>query len=655
MSGSTSTTPKDSYAKITISPDPGFELVFDGMKMIDELGRPFEIDLDVSSPKPKGDLSNILGATVSIAFQQPGRPDRNFSARLTRLRYIGLTGGAYRYRLELRPWVWLLSQTHDCKIFQKQSAFAIINSVFKDAGFSDVSDKRSLRSGETVLEYCVQYRETSLDFVTRLMEEFGIYYYFEHTASAHTLVLADDLSSHKAITPDISYQRQMTEARSTKDHVWDFNSDLQLQPSACTFLDYNFTTPSADLTVKSIDSAAQSELSAEMYDYPGFYDTVENGKKLIEVRMEDLTARRHTLGGTTNARALQVGVKFTLSNHPDTSMNQDYLITGCTTTFGAGESRSAAGGDLVDSYRCIFHAIPGKVPFRLDNKTPRPMIRGPQTARVVGASGDEITTDEYGRIKLKFPWDRSSAQDDTASCWVRVAQLWAGTQFGAMFIPRVGQEVIVEFLEGNPDRPIVTGRVYNASVKVPYALPGEKTKSTIKSNSSTGGGGFNELRFEDKKGSEEIFINAQKDYNETVLNNKTVKITQDSTTTIDKGNHSLTISTGNQKITVSQGDQTTTISAGKHSTTVSAKDHELTVSAGNHKITISAGKSDISAAQSITLTVGSSSIKIAPDGITLSAAQIKLSGTATVEISAPQAKLAGSAMAEISGGMVKIN
>jgi type VI secretion system secreted protein VgrG len=644
MSGST--TPKDSYAKITISPDPGFELVFDGMTMIDELGRPFTIDLDVSSAKPKGDLSNILGATVGITFQQPGSADRNFSARLTRLRYVGLTGGAYRYRLELRPWIWLLSQTQDCKIFQKQSAFAIISSVFKDAGFSDVSDKRSLRSGDTVLEYCVQYRESSLDFVTRLMEQFGIYYYFEHTDSSHTLVFADDLSSHKAITPEIPYQRQMTEARSTKDHVWDMNADLQLQPSACTYLDYNFTTPSADLTVKSIDSAAQSELSAEMYDYPGFYDTVDNGKKLIEVRMEDLTARRHTLGGTTNARSLQVGVKFTLSGHPDTSMNQDYLITGCTTTFGAGESRSAAGGDLVDTYRCVFHAIPGKVPFRLDNKTPRPMIRGPQTARVVGASGDEITTDEYGRVKVKFPWDRSAAQDDTASCWIRVSQLWAGAQFGAMFIPRVGQEVIVEFLEGNPDRPIITGRVYNASVKVPYALPGDKTKSTIKSNSSTGGGGFNELRFEDKKGSEEIFINAQKDYNETVLNNKTVKITQDSTTTVDKGNNSLTVSQGNHSVTISQGN---------HSTTVSTKDHELTVSAGNHKITISAGKSEISAATSITLTVGSSSIKIEPAAITISAGQIKLSGTATVEISAPSAKLAGSTMTEISGGMVKIN
>jgi type VI secretion system secreted protein VgrG len=634
MSGST--TPKDSYAKIKIDPDPGIDLIFDGMKMIDELGRPFEIDLDVSSSVPKGDLSTVLGASVTVTFQQPGNADTYYNGKLTRVRYLGQVGGAYRYKMQLRPWIWLLSQTQDCKIFQKQSAFAIINSIFKAAEFSDIQDKRSLKNGDAVLDYCVQYRETSLDFVTRLMERFGIYYYFDHSETTHTLVFADDLNSHAAITPAIPFQRQMTEARSTQDHIWDFSADLQIQPAACTFLDYNFTTPSADLTVKSIAETKRAA-SAEIYDYPGFYGTTDTGKPLVEVRMQDLSARQQTLGGSTNAREVKTGAKITLSNHPDTAMNKDYLITGCTTSFGASESRSAAGGDLADSFRCSFHAIPSTIPFRLDNKTPLPMIRGPQTAKIVGASGDEITTDQYGRVKVKFPWDRSSAQDDTASCWIRVSQIFAGKDFGAMFIPRVGQEVIVEHLEGNPDCPIITGRVYNANVTVPYALPGEKTKTTMKTNSSPGGGGFNEMRFEDKKGSEEIFINAQKDYNETVLNNKTIKITKDSTMTVDQGNHSVTISQGN------------------HTTTVSAKNHELTVSAGNHKITISAGKSEISAAQSITLTVGGSSIKIEPAAITLSAAQIKLSGTASVEISAPSVKVAGSAMTEISGGMVKIN
>jgi type VI secretion system secreted protein VgrG len=637
---------RGSYATITLDPPAEVPLVFNGMKMTEELGRPFQIDLEVTSENPKGDMVGLLGASVCITFQQPGKPDRIFNARLTRLLYQGLKAGAYSYQLVLRPWIWLLSQAQDCRIFQNMSAFKIIREVFSSANYSDVRDERRNGSGDTVLEFCVQYRETSLDFVTRLMEEFGIYYYFEHTSSAHTLVLADAPSSHTEVKPAIVYQRQMTEARTTEDHIWNVNSDLALQSTACTFLDYNFTTPSADLTVKAIDSDAGEKQPVEVYDYPGFYDNADNGKKLVSVRMEELTSRRTVITATTNARAITTGVKFTLSKHPDTSLSQEYLVIGATTLFGAGESRSAEGGDLIDTFRCNLRAIPGKVPFRLDAKTPRPMIRGPQTARVVGASGDEITTDQYGRVKLKFPWDRSTAKDDTASCWIRVAQLWAGTQFGAMFIPRVGQEVIVEYLEGNPDRPIVTGRVYNASVQVPYTLPDEKTKSTIKSNSSTGGGGFNELRFEDKKGSEEIFVNAQKDYNEVVLNNKTVKVTQDFSTTVSQGKSSLT---------VSQGDHSVTISAGNHSTTVSAKDHSLTVSAGNHSITVSVGKSSITAQQSITLTVGPSSIQVSPSGITLSAPQITLNGTASASISAPSVTVSGDATVAISGGMVSIN
>jgi type VI secretion system secreted protein VgrG len=636
----------NSYATITLDPPAEVPLAFSGMKMTEELGRPFQIDLEVTSDKPKGDMVGLLGASVCITFQQPGKPDRIFNARLVRLLYLGLSAGAYSYQLVLRPWIWLLSQVQDCRIFQNMSAFKIIREVFSKANFSDVRDERRNGSGDTVLEFCVQYRETSLDFVTRLMEQFGIYYFFEHTASAHTLVLADAPSSHTEIKPAIPFQRQMTEARTTEDHIWNVNSDLALQSNACTFLDYNFTTPSADLTVKAIDSDSAERQAVEVYDYPGFYDVAENGQKLVSVRMEELTSRRKIVSTTTNARSITTGVRFTLTKHPDASLNQEYLVIGATMLFGAGESSSAEGGDLIDTFRCSFRAIPGNVPFRLDAKTPRPMIRGPQTARVVGASGDEITTDQYGRVKLKFPWDRSAAKDDTASCWVRVAQLWAGTQFGAMFIPRVGQEVIVEYLEGNPDRPIITGRVYNASVQVPYALPGEKTKSTIKSNSSLGGGGFNELRFEDKKGSEEVFVNAQKDYNEVVLNNKTVKVTQDFATTVSQGNHSLT---------VSQGDHSVTISAGNHTTTVSAKDHSLTVSAGNHSITVSAGKSSITAQQSITLTVGPSSIQVSPSGITLSAPQITLNGTGSASISAPSVTVSGDATVAISGRMVSIN
>ena len=268
------------------------------------------------------------------------------------------------------------------------------------------------------------------------------------------------------------------------------------------------------------------------------------------------------------------------------------------------------------------------------------MIRGPQTAKVVGAAGDEITTDEYGRVKVKFHWDRSDTQDDQRTCWIRVAQSWAGHGWGAMFIPRVGMEVVVEFLEGNPDRPLITGVVYNANQKVPYALPGDKTSSTVKTNSSTGGSGFNEFRFEDKAGSEEVFFQAQKDYNKKVLNNETVSINKDTTTTVEAGNRAVTVSQGNDSLTVSQGN---------HSVTVSQGNQSVTVSAGNHSLTVSAGKSDVNAATSITLTSGAKHDQDRrPAASTINAPQVQITASASMTVN-------GGGNLSLTAGMIAIN
>jgi type VI secretion system secreted protein VgrG len=610
MSGASSGGDKPD-ATISIDPPPAFDLVFDAVHVVEKLGRPFEIALDVSAPKATGDLMSLLGASVTVSFQKSGTSSdmSHFNGILTKITYAGLTEGAPRYKIELRPWLWLLSRTQDCKIYQNQSAWDIITSVLRDAGFSEFQDKRQNQSGEMVLENCVQYHETSLDFVSRLMEQFGIYYFFEHDDSKHTLIFADDPNSHTALPDAIPYQRQMTESRAVADHVWGFTSELALQPGTYTMLDYNFTTPSADLTAKSIQPGAHPYGTSEVFVYPGPYDTAANGQKLADIRMQAMAAKRQTIGGTTNARGIQTGVKFTLSQFQDTAMNQAYVVIGTTTTLGMGESKSSTQTELSDTFSCVFEAVPATVPFRTEATTPRPIVRGPQTARVVGATGDEITTDQYGRVKVKFFWDRSAAQDETASCWIRVSQTAAGQGFGGMSVPRIGEEVIVEFLDGNPDRPIITGRVYNANVTVPYALPDNKTRITTKTNSSQGGGGFNELRFEDKKGSEEVFLQAQKDFNRVVV-------------------------MGNDTHTIQQGDHSFTVTTGKHSTTVSASDHVLTVSAGNHTITVSAGQSSITAAQSIALTVGGSSIKIAPDGVTISAAQITVNANATMSLQA---------------------
>ncbi len=309
------------------------------------------------------------------------------------------------------------------------------------------------------------------------------------------------------------------------------------------------------------------------------------------------------------------------------------------------EGSSTTDGETVDTYRTTADVIPSDTHFRLRRITRSPMIRGPQTALVVGASGSEIDTDQYGRILVKFYWDRAEVEDDKRTCRIRVAQSMAGKSWGAMVLPRVGQEVVVEFLEGNPDRPLVTGVVYNATNTVPYALPDNQTRTTFKSNSSKGGGGFNELRFEDKKDSEEVFFQAQKDYNKVVLNNETVTITQDTTTTVEKGNRSVTVQKGNDSHTVSEGnytvevtkgDMTITAGGGNRTTkinktdtlTVDTGDHTTTVTQGNHSLKISAGTSTIEAAQSITLKVGQNTITIDTSGITIKAMKIDVQSTA---------------------------
>ena len=649
----------DPFVKLTVTPDTGLGLVLDAMEATEQLGRPFLIVLDVSSGTAKGDLHAILGSTATVTLGHPDKDTRYFNGIVTRISYNGLTAGAYRYRMELRPWIWLLSQEQDCRIFSSQSPWAIMTGLFRDEGFTDFADKRQNAAGDTAVDYCVQYRETTLAFVTRLMEQYGIYFYTTHSDGSHMVNFADDPNSHSAIAAAVPYRYDQKNWRSTEDHVWDWSSEAQIRPGAYTLQEYNFTTPKADLTAKSLIAGGHTYGSSEVFDYPGLYDTADAGTKVAQVRMQDIEARRQTFGGTSNSRGFATGTKFTLSGFPDTAVNQEYLIIESVCSVSPGETRSQRGDDIEDTFRCVLRALPGTVPFRLAPLTPRPLIRGPQTARVAGESGQEVTTDQYGRIKVKFPWDRRTTEDENSSCWIRVAQIWAGTAWGAMFIPRIGQEVVVEFLEGNPDRPLVTGQVYNADMTVPYTLPDNKTRSTVKSNSSLNGGGFNELRFEDKKGSEEVFFQAQKDYNRVVLNNETIKVTQDSTTTVSQGNRAITVSQGNDTLTVSQGKREATISTGNDITTVSQGDRtvtvstgkdSLTVSTGDHVITVSTGKSSITAAQSITLSVGANSIKIDTTGITLSAAKIAATADTSFEASGATAKVAGTASLELDGG-----
>lgn len=401
------------WVEVDFAPDPGFQLLFDGVHGHEELGRPFLYEIDMSSGTLRGDIGKIVGtsATIWLAQSVDDATDRFFNGIVTRVVSSGLVAGAYRYRIELRPWIWLLTRVTDCRIFQSKSAFQIITEVFRDAGFSDFEDRRQSSAGDTELEYCVQYRETSFDFVTRLMEQFGLYYFFKHDRGQHTLVIADDPNAHDTLPHALPFVFDQTEFRTVADHIWEWSIELALHSGKFTFRDYNFTIPSADLTAKAMQAGSHPYNSFEVYEYPGPYDQAAVGHRLTDVRMQAISMQRTVVDAVSNARGLHPGWRFNLTSHPERSVNRDYLVTRAEFSMSIAEGSSTVDGETLDTYRVTLRAIPGDVPHRLERLTPRPMIRGPQTARVVGSAGDEITTDEYGRVKVKFHWDRSDVQD----------------------------------------------------------------------------------------------------------------------------------------------------------------------------------------------------------------------------------------------------
>jgi type VI secretion system secreted protein VgrG len=461
------------------------------------------------------------------------------------------------------PRLWLLTKTQDCRIFQNKSVPDIVKAVLNEHGVTDIDD--ALSGTYAAREYCVQYRETAFDFVSRLLESEGIFYYFVHSESAHTLVLADDGANYPAGPADLKIALTETgEART--DMLAECAIEVQVTSDQSKLDDYNFETPSTDLLgVASGDTSALT-----VYDYPAGRTTQSDVEALANKRVELLELPRLLLRAEANNAAIRPGHSIQVSDHARTSANAKYVV------------RTVSHQATQETYSNRFDAFPSDTPFRPDRRTPAPRIHGCQTALVVGKSGEEITTDQYGRVKVKFHWDQAAASDETSSCWVRVAQAWAGKQFGAFFVPRIGQEVVVSFLEGDPDQPIITGSVYNAKQTVPYALPDNQTRSLVKTNSSKGGGGSNEICFEDKKDEEDLYIHAQKDMHVTVLNDQTSTIAKNRSVTIQEVDDTLKVEKGKRTVTVA-GDEAHTNQA-KLTYTVS-DDFELKV-AKNVKVTI---------------------------------------------------------------------
>ncbi len=495
-------------------------LLFHRMTATEELGHLFQFEIELLSKDPNIKFEKLLGQNVTIRLNLPDDKTRYFNGFVSRFSQEDIFEDFNVYHMTVHPWLWFLTRTADCRIYQDKKVPDIIKEVFRDHGFTDFEE--ALSGTYRTWEYCVQYRETDFNFVSRLMEQEGIYYYFKHEKNKHTLVFADSVSSHEAFPgyEKLRYYPEDENFPREKDHIYHWSISQEVQPGVYALNDFDFKRPKANLLVKSAVKREYARSTMEIFDYPGEYIQSNEGEAYARDRIQELQVDYERLMGHSNARGLSVGHLFELKEHPREDQNREYLVVSATHEMASDDYASGSSTGEGDVYSCSFTVLSSKQPYRSPRTTPKPMIRGPQTAVVVGSSGEEIFTDKYGRVKIQFHWDRYGKYDENSSCWVRVSHSWAGKKWGSIAIPRIGQEVIVEFLEGDPDRPIITGRVYNNVNMPPYKLPDEKTKSTIKTNSSKGGKGFNEIRFEDAKDKEEIFIHGEKDLNMRVKNDR---------------------------------------------------------------------------------------------------------------------------------------
>lgn len=626
---------------VTITSGQCDNLFFIGMNASEELGKLFRFDLRFESEDASIDLTALLGSSMTVTLSLENGFKRHFNGMVCEASQTGVatidTLVYAQYAVTLVPKPWLLGQILDCRIFTEMTVPQIIQQLLEESGYTDV--KNSLTGNYVKRDYCVQYREDCLTFIDRLMEQEGIYYYFTHDSSKHTMVLADGVGAHSAAATfkKVPFAAGAGGSLGREATIATFESTRGVDGATVKLTDYNPLTPKASLLSTHTSDGNQPTPTHSSFDFPGAHGDAGLGQHYASVRAEALTAARSSCHGTTDACGAEAGNLFTLSNYSRTDLNQEYLLTATQSYLHSGGRASGSGDHL--EFQCRFWAIPSKIPFRSALATVKPRIDGLQTAIVTGSETDEdIAVDQYGRVQVNFHWNMPDKPKAKCSCPVRVASPWAGKSWGAVSIPRVGQEVVVSFLEGDPDRPLIIGSVYNAANTVPYGLPDNKTQSGIKSRSLLGGtADFNELRFEDKKGEEDFFIHAQKDMHEEVENDHVVAIDHDETITV-KNDQTTTVK-HDQKLTV-ENDQTETIQSNR-SVTVQ-KDDKLDVT--QNGTTTIGQKFKLDAGTEIDLVCGASSITLKASGdIEIKGVNIKITGDATV-------KMAGQATVDIGGG-----
>ncbi|MCP5419725.1 MAG: type VI secretion system tip protein VgrG [Gammaproteobacteria bacterium] len=618
------------------------KLLFRRMTTTEQLGQLFEFHLELLSEDNEIQLNSMLGTNATVRVELPLEyGTRYFNGYVTQFSHAGIAGRYALYHATMRPWLWFLTRTADCRIFQKKKVPDIIKQVFNDHGFSDF--KLRLSGAYREWDYCVQYRETDFDFISRLMQQEGIYYYFTHDNGKHLLVLADDIGSHDTVPnyDKVPYYPPDAQQAPQRDYIYDWSISQQVQPGKIYLNDFDFEVPGKNLRCLLSQPKSHALSGFEMYDYPGEYVESKDGNQYAKMRLEEAHAQYETASGKGSARGLLSGALFSLENYPRGDQDRKYLIVSTHHAMHVNEYVTGQDGEGT-TFECSFTVMDSKVPFRSPRVTPKPMIRGPQTAIVSGPKGEEIYTDQYGRVKCQFHWDRYGKADENSSCWIRVSQNWAGKKWGAMFIPRIGQEVIVEHEEGDPDRPIITGRVYNGTNMPPYELPANMTRSSLKSLSSKGGGGFNELRFEDKKGEEQIFIHGERNQDTRIKNdafewighdrhlivkndqfekveaNKHLIVTADQKEKVSGDKHQAVQGNHNQKVT-----GTLSIDVAQDIQEKAGANYALQATSG--EIHLKAGqKVVIEAGMELTIKAGSNFIKIDMTGVTIYGAMVNI-------------------------------
>jgi type VI secretion system secreted protein VgrG len=620
------------------------------------ISRPFEYELIVQAESSRGtdgkvDATKLLGhpVTVTIAVE-PAGAQRHFNGVVTEFAHVDFNEHYHEYRAVLRPAFWLLSRRADCRVFQKKSTPDIVGDICQQCS---VAHRLNLSATYQPWEYRVQYRESDFDFLSRLLEHEGIYYYFEHAKGQHTLVLADDVGKLKEMKgyDKVPYKPPGTSStQQARDCLNSWAVYESFQPAASATTDYNFEQPSDKLNVATPVAKRSDSGRYEIFEYPAAANPMNRTavQHLTKVRAEQYQSAQAVARSGGDAAGLAPGHIFALTDHPRTDFNKRWLVVSTTLEASSNTGKTAAGGKG-DAYVTVrAESVDAALPFRPERGTPKPLIQGSQTARIVGPSGKEIWTDKYGRVKVQFHWDRAGKADDASSCWVRVASGWAGKNWGLYQIPRVGQEVVVSFLEGDPDRPLVIGSVFNAEHMPPYELPTNMTRSGAKSRTSAEGTAdhFNELRFEDKKGAEEIYLHAEKDLQVVVENNQTISV---GATKKDKGDRAATIQ-NDDKLDV--GNDLTVSIKGKETRTVE-KDRSTTAKA-NDKLDVKK-EYTLSAGDSLTLKCGSGKIVMKSDGsIEISGSEVKVKGTSSATVDAAQTTIKGTTL-DVKGSKTAVD